>query len=392
MACSLRQRLLRDIAEIQVDPYPRITLHVNDNLTQACLVLSPDGHEPLHLTMHFGNYPLQAPVVKIQSKVCHPNVFGDYICASILNTTAGYTPAYTLKSIAIQLLSFFSSESLEQDQGMGEINLERYRYARSHELSSHYCMSCGFDDETRRKEKLARRIEDYCSFVSATTSTPIKDEDALCPTKTPNDSSVSLQGAAEASEQRDTGEMELDESAGSIIPVSDNSPSIVNLGQRFLALSDEVLLMILSELSDHDLWAVAKVFPVINQILYSYDFIRLHELQCFCLKETFMKVRLGVGVHRRRKQLQSRFPKLLDPRFGKGRRILFCPLPPAALPSHRDTCNCTYRKRNHPQLPRGQYVQVVLSQPRPSSRRRSYQRYWDDRAAPSCNNQGSSPP
>ena len=115
MACSLRQRLLRDIAEIQVDPYPRITLHVNDNLTQACLVLSPDGQEPLHLTMYFGNYPLQAPVVKIQSKVCHPNVFGDYICASILNTTAGYTLAYTLKSIAIQLLSFFSSESLEQD-------------------------------------------------------------------------------------------------------------------------------------------------------------------------------------------------------------------------------------------------------------------------------------
>ena len=106
--------------------------------------------------------------------------------------------------------------------------------------------------------------------------------------------------------------MELDEIAGSIIPVSDNSPSIVNLGQKFLALSDEVLLMILSELSDHDLWAVAKVFPVINQILYSYDFIRLRELQCFCLKETFMKIRLGVGVHIRRRGLEGTFASEFD--------------------------------------------------------------------------------
>ena len=75
---------------------------------------------------------------------------------------------------------------------MGEVNLERYRYTRSHELSSHHCISCRFDDKIRQKEKLAGRIEDYCSFVSATTSILIKDEDAMCPTRTSNDSSVSL--------------------------------------------------------------------------------------------------------------------------------------------------------------------------------------------------------
>ena len=311
MGSSLRQRLLRDIAEMQVDPYPRITLHVNDNLTQSCLILSPDGQEPLHLTMYFGNYPLQAPVVKIQSKVCHPNVFGDYICVSILNTTAGYTPAYTLKSIAIQLLSFFSSESIEQDHGGREVNLERYRFIRAHELSSHYCVARGFDDETRRKEKMARRIEYYCAFVSATTSTQTQDVGALFSTETPNDSSISLETKAEATE-RCSAEMEKDEITGSIVPVSHYSSSIVNLGQKFLALPDEVLLMILSELSDQDLWAVTKVFPVINKILCSYDFIRVRELQCFCLKANFTKVRLGVGVHIRRRGLEGTFASEFD--------------------------------------------------------------------------------
>ena len=312
MAFPLRQRLLRDIAEMQLDPYPRIALHVNDNLTQACLILSPYGQEPLHLTMYFGNYPLQAPVVKIQSKVCHPNVLRDYICASILNTTEGYTPAYTLKSIAIQLLSFFSSESLEQDYGGPEVNLEQYRFARSHELSSHYCVACGFDDEARRKEKPARRIEDYCSFVSSTTSTQTQDEGTLCSTETSNDFSISLQIEAEASEECNAVEMELDEIADSIVPVSHYSPSIVNLGQKFLTLPDDVLLMILSELSDQDLWAVAKVFPVVNMILYSYDFIRVRELQCFCLKDSFTNVRLGVGVHIRRRGLEGTFASEFD--------------------------------------------------------------------------------
>ena len=106
--------------------------------------------------------------------------------------------------------------------------------------------------------------------------------------------------------------MKLDEIAGLIIPVSDNSPSIVNLGQKFLALSDEVLLMILSELSDHHLYAVAKVFPVINKILYSYDFIRLGELHFSCPKEISIEVRLGVGVHIRRRALEGTFASEFD--------------------------------------------------------------------------------
>ncbi|CAL8578740.1 hypothetical protein XPA_004513 [Xanthoria parietina] len=127
---SLRKRLLRDLAELQSEPYPCIEFHVHDSLEEACLVFSPEGSKPLHLKMALEGYPLRAPRVTIQSRVSHPNVYGDYICASILNTQEGYTPAYTLKSLAIQLLSFFISDSIEQEYG-GSVALTTYkrRYA-----------------------------------------------------------------------------------------------------------------------------------------------------------------------------------------------------------------------------------------------------------------------
>ena len=125
MTDILRQRLMRDVAELQGRPYPNISLYLRDqDMTKACLILTPNGDDPLHLTVHFGDrYPLSAPRVTIQSKVVHPNVSGSYICASILNTEEGYTPAYTLKGIAIQLLSFFGSNKVEQIGTGGELDL-----------------------------------------------------------------------------------------------------------------------------------------------------------------------------------------------------------------------------------------------------------------------------
>ncbi|KAK1569770.1 uncharacterized protein LY79DRAFT_571190 [Colletotrichum navitas] len=80
----------------------------------------------------------------MNTAVEHPNVNGSYICASILNTSEGYTPAYTLKGIAIQMLSFFNIDSVEQD-GEYHQNLDLYR-RESLELRQTFCCShCGFD-------------------------------------------------------------------------------------------------------------------------------------------------------------------------------------------------------------------------------------------------------
>ena len=159
-AALLRKRLLDDIAEVKQKPYPGIQLHIEDQnaLQHACLILSPEGQVPLHLTGTFGAaYPLQPPTIKIQSQISHPNVFDDYICASILNTEEGYTSAYTLKSIFIQLLSFFGSESVEQMHGGGaRINLREWQSEESPSNAfgmaidrklDYHCSTCDFGKE-----------------------------------------------------------------------------------------------------------------------------------------------------------------------------------------------------------------------------------------------------
>lgn len=312
MAVPLRQRLLRDVAELQTAPYPNTTLHVNDSLTQACLVLSPVGQDSLHLTMVFhDDYPLHAPVVTIQSGVSHPNVFGNYICASILNTKEGYTPAYTLKSIAIQLLSFFSSDTLEQDYGAIQ-DLGQYRQLPLHIRNKYYCTACGFDDEARRREQQAIRLEEYSRWVTITNSRQCLKKPALLSEEDSSKSGGAGRRRVKASKLQDADQMELDEVVNEISPVNESAPSALDSGQRLIALPDEILLMTFSELSDQDLWAMATAFPWINEILNSYDFIRVRELQCFCLKESFMKVKLGVGVHIHRRGREGTFESEFD--------------------------------------------------------------------------------
>jgi ubiquitin-protein ligase len=108
---------LQDLAEIQTQPYPNIALHINDeDISTGCLILTVKGYGPMHLTIDFNSdYPLTPPTIRMDSKVTHPNIKdGGHICASILDTKMDYTSAYTLKGIAIQLLSFFSSDRIQQ--------------------------------------------------------------------------------------------------------------------------------------------------------------------------------------------------------------------------------------------------------------------------------------
>jgi hypothetical protein len=80
----------------------------------------------------------------MDSDVKHPNIFGYYICASILNTHQGYTSAYTLKAIAIQMLSFFGSDSIEQVGSGVSVQLNKYRDAQNQTLEVYHCEHCQF--------------------------------------------------------------------------------------------------------------------------------------------------------------------------------------------------------------------------------------------------------
>ena len=321
-----RRRLLRDISELQKDPYPNIAFHVHDSFEHVCLILSPEESKPLHLTVTFGCFPFTAPRVTIQSNITHPNVFGDYICASILNTTEGYTPAYTLKSIAIQLHSFSCSDSLEQEGGGSVVNLKDYRRTATYMLyeGDHRCAKCGFDDHRPRTPQ-PMSLADYMRLSpgkqrARRTAIPVSRAVAETPgaLKRLEGPRTDRREGNTASFKKDGDAMETDSHAPvsqASAPPTDAQPG----GERLVALPDEILLMVFSELSAKDLWATTQVFPGLQRVLCSYDFIRIREQRCFCFKESFLDVKLGVGVHvagkGREGTLESEFDLLSEQAF-----------------------------------------------------------------------------
>ena len=285
----LRQRLLQDIAELQARPYPNISLRLRDeDLTKACLVLTPNGGNALHLTVEFGDrYPISPPRVTIQSRLVHPNIYGSYICASILNTDEGYTPSYTLKGIAIQLLSFFGSDSVEQIESGQAVELARYRKSSAQKLSdsNFHCLQCNFGEPAKTDLAQSQRIS-------------LPDGEALSPGKKPlRRNRTGRKAAHEESHKRYTG-----------------------LLQKFVALPQEMILLILQKLDTEELIALCGC-DKIRETVSAYDLIRLRELQCFCLKKSFMEVKLGIGVQvgggRGKGSLASEFDLISSEGFNK---------------------------------------------------------------------------
>jgi ubiquitin-protein ligase len=305
VSAALRQRLMHDIAELQTKPYPNITLHIHDaNMKEACLVLIVDGYGPMHLTIDFpDDYPLYAPAIRMDSDVKHPNIFGNYICASILNTQEGYTPAYTLKGIAIQLLSFFGSEKIEQVGGGRAYDLEKYRELHSHVRDSYTCTKCRYGMSTTAK--------------IATRSEPL-----IPPPTTGLASEAHFPSLQETSPKRTAQRREYKEAfrARSLSNESLSSLSLSDSKLRFKKsihernIPDEVLLLICDHLDTEDLMMFAQAWGRIGRVMTGYDVIRTKELQCFCFKKDYMSTSLGVGVNTatrtRQKLLESEFDLL----------------------------------------------------------------------------------
>jgi ubiquitin-protein ligase len=301
MTNTLKQRLLRDIAELQSKPYPNIALHVqDDDLTQACLVLTVEGYGPMHLTVTFpDNFPLSPPRVGMDSNVYHPNIFGGYICASILNTTEGYTPAYTLKGIAIQLLSFFSSDKIEQVGGYSSVDLKGYRATQSHILGrSHTCTKCMFGLQPTINSSVFPS-----SPVSPPSSMSGEELDVHWPTPQQNfpkrptilGRNARRKKAKENAIARAQATAQAASAPVLIRPAAEVQAKKPKRMQD-MKLPNEILLMICKNLETEDLMVFAEAWEAVGHVMTEFDVIRTRELQCFCLKKDYKVVKLGVGV------------------------------------------------------------------------------------------------
>ena len=284
------QRLLKDIQELTKKPYPNIKLHVHDeDLTQLCLVLSPKQYRPMHLTVSFKkSYPNRAPTIRMDSTVYHPNVFGSFICADILKDGDGYTPAYTLKGIAIQMLSFFSSESVEQDYGGEKIPLREYRRMNKGTFDAFHCTKCNFGKALQSAQ--------------VTSSQPF---DQIVPGLYRQRDSPARPRRRRRPAHRPARQHKFRPQAEGGVCFIDNLPN-------------EMLLLILDKIEEfEDLTSFARAWPRVSNLITEFGVVRRRELQCFCTKQSFQVAKLGIGVTADRGQLASEFDLLSEDAYLK---------------------------------------------------------------------------
>lgn len=309
MATTLHQRLLLDIAELQTKPYPNISLHIQDeDITTACLILTAENYGVLHLTVDFpADYPLSPPRIQMDSSIKHPNVGGNYICASLLNTQEGYTPAYTLKGIAIQLLSFFSSDKIEQQHGGGSVNLKDYQENQK------------LDNRGELRDAPSRFCCVKCRLgssgymhpnASASSSSVSPGSSVLDSTHAANDLkelgdvqkvATGVQRASAAVQRAATVIRKVTTVGSNKTPRRAAAPSLTmkpkaHRNLQSAELPDEILLMICDNLETEDLFVFTEAWASIGPLITRYDVIRTRELRCFCLKQDYRETELGVGV------------------------------------------------------------------------------------------------
>lgn len=241
-----RRRLARDIAEMVDEPYPNTKLIPNQgSLHEACLVLNT-GTRFVHATLRFKQgYPRTTPSVVVNGLPL--NVSGDRLsCSWILAYDRSVqTQAYTLKTLAIHLLSIFDGET---ELGSLSDGVERRLRPRWRDYS---CIFCGFGTRQCGVFDFA-----YCWT----------DLDAI--------------------------NLDADES-------SDPKPT----GLRGLAITKtirdlpvELLTEVIGYLEVPDIVRFSQAWDRIENIVEDNVVVRNRELQCSVTKEHFTSCPLGVGV------------------------------------------------------------------------------------------------
>ncbi|CAI2169596.1 852_t:CDS:2 [Funneliformis geosporum] len=278
-------RLKREIVELNNEPLKGIKVKIHDDdITSMCLILTsyqgPFSNLRLHCKVKVpAEYPQKAPKITIQTPVIHPNVFSNgMICADILQTytvmrdsrnyNGGYTPGYLLKYVFLQLLSFFSDNNVEQEDGYVEkIQCQDIGFREHSEqiVKAYQCKLCGFNDREAVKP-----------LIAVLTNKELQEEIDV-----------------------------MDAGGSSILNASHNvaRPRIVSKNASENAstctvndLNDDVWFHIIGFLPDRDIMILSSVYPRVRRLVQFYNILTRRQLVCYYLRKPFTECILGVGV------------------------------------------------------------------------------------------------
>lgn len=270
MSETWKLRLKQDIRDLYKEPVEGVDVIIDDkDISVMCLVLTPPKGSPYYgLRLHFSvkihtSYPMSPPKITVDTIVTHPNVFEDgYLCADIIKAESelnwarsngykgGYSPAYLLKNIFMNLLSFFASEHIEQDGG----------YMARTDMTQHNKIS---------KKAVARFTCTKCKF------------NLQC----------GLQGVYKPSDDGD--DSSTVETAGVVATTDSTRPTQAVTLDR---LPEEIWLLIANMLWDQSMFCLGKVYPRFSTIARKYNLLIRRSLVCFYLRKPFTEAVLGIGL------------------------------------------------------------------------------------------------
>lgn len=234
-----RRRIARDIAEMANEPYPNTRLIPNqDSIVEACLLLYT-GTRVVHVSLQFdADYP-DTPARTIINGRAGVSQRPDSVipCADVLADLDEGMQAYTIKTLAIHLLSMFDGDNeLFRRPERGELWLPSDRTEENF-----LCYECGHP---------------WIKY------------------------DVAHQGAEEASRPS---------------PTFASGP---NPSRTIRDLPVELLKQVLGHLTEvEDLVRFGQAWDRIEDIIEEDVVIRDLELKCFVTKEHFSKSPLGIGIY-----------------------------------------------------------------------------------------------
>jgi ubiquitin-protein ligase len=151
------KRLIKDLEQIDNEKVPTVGVTArpleHDLFLWHANIRGPEGTPyeggVFHLELQIpASYPHHPPAVKLFTTIPHPNVFGNYICLDMLQINRkegqGWSSAYSIQSVLMQLQSFLFEEDLNQEKNQQLMNIKKaVKQANEFKCSERNCKHGG---------------------------------------------------------------------------------------------------------------------------------------------------------------------------------------------------------------------------------------------------------
>ena len=252
----------------------------------------------------------------------HPNIFMGSICCDLLRHlshlergyTGGYTPAFTLRGLFLQFLTFFSTTSVDQDEGysieIGERIMSKYALDRDLDpwgktkvdfSTNQTELRRQWQSDTRPETTLAVFRSGDGEETTHTVKSKTPDSNRVHCFRKPNPRWSSTYEKIRHYKcgkcpygslvlPHRTADRVVTPKAPDSAEPSSAKPCLLHI------LTDDTLLEIASHMQSETIITFGKAYPYFHRLVADHHIFILRELRCFFLKTPLSEGILGIGV------------------------------------------------------------------------------------------------